>query len=164
VIESAANPLVREPGHRTHLASDPIISQYFKPDASSPIAPEKERVRQDLNTWMRGSEEFDGVIDFDEVLRDPNHPGRLVPDYDSGHHLHANDAGYTASAMTFLLRCSTVDKRWPALVGYWCVARIRPGGASVVLRTVQMDRNIGNIEGPLDRSGHAELQSNTMLL
>lgn len=59
--------------------------------------PEKERVRQEVNAWIRTSGEFDAVIDFDEVLRDPSHPARLLPAYDSGDHLHANDAGYIAS-------------------------------------------------------------------
>jgi len=60
--------------------------------------PEKEKVRQQVNAWIRSSREFDGVIDFDEVLRDPSHPARLLPKYDAGDHLHANDAGYIASA------------------------------------------------------------------
>ena len=60
--------------------------------------PEKEKVRQQVNAWIRSSREFDGVIDFDEVLRDPSHPARLLPQYDAGDHLHANDAGYIASA------------------------------------------------------------------
>ena len=47
--------------------------------------------------WIRSSAEFDAVIDFDEVLREPSHPTRLLPIYDSGDHLHANDAGYIAS-------------------------------------------------------------------
>lgn len=38
------------------------------------------------------------MIDFDEVLRDPGHPARLQPKYDAGDPLHANDAGYIASA------------------------------------------------------------------
>jgi len=59
--------------------------------------PEKEAVRQQVNAWIRGSHEFEGVIDFDEVLRDPGHPARLLPKYDAGDHLHANDAGYIAS-------------------------------------------------------------------
>ncbi|HEY6333553.1 MAG TPA: SGNH/GDSL hydrolase family protein, partial [Blastocatellia bacterium] len=58
---------------------------------------EKEVVRQKVNAWIRNSGEFDGVIDFDAVLRDPSHPARLLPKYDSGDHLHANDAGYIAS-------------------------------------------------------------------
>ena len=40
-----------------------------------------------------GDSDFDAVIDFDRVLRDPDHPARLPPAYDSGDHLHPNDAG-----------------------------------------------------------------------
>ena len=58
--------------------------------------PEKESVRQKVNTWMLSSKEFDAVIDFDMVLRDPRHPSQLLPAYDSGDHLHPNDAGCVA--------------------------------------------------------------------
>jgi lysophospholipase L1-like esterase len=58
--------------------------------------PEKENVRQKVNAWMRSSAEFDAVVDFDEVLRDPNHPTRLLALYDSGDHLHPNNAGCAA--------------------------------------------------------------------
>jgi len=53
-------------------------------------------VRQEVNAWIRTSGEFDAVVDFDEVVRDPNHPARLLPPYDSGDHLHVNDAGNIA--------------------------------------------------------------------
>lgn len=59
---------------------------------------EKEAVRQQLNAWIRTSREFEGVADFDLVLRDPHRPTQLLPAYDSGDHLHCNDAGYIASA------------------------------------------------------------------
>jgi lysophospholipase L1-like esterase len=36
------------------------------------------------------------VIDFDAVTRDPAHPTRFLPAYDSGDHLHPNDLGYQA--------------------------------------------------------------------
>lgn len=58
--------------------------------------PEKEKVRQEVNAWIRNGSEFDGVIDFDEVVGDPNHPTRLLPSYDSGDHLHVNDSGNVA--------------------------------------------------------------------
>ena len=61
-------------------------------------SPQKETVREKLNAWVRGSHEFDAVIDFDAVVRDPSHPRRLLPKYDSGDHLHPNDAGYRAIA------------------------------------------------------------------
>src|ERR1700737_622876 len=59
--------------------------------------PEKEIVRQKVNDWIRSSGEFDDVLDFDVVLRDPSHPTRLLPIYDSGDHLHPNNAGYIAA-------------------------------------------------------------------
>jgi lysophospholipase L1-like esterase len=58
----------------------------------------KEATRQAVNKWIRTSGSFDGVIDFDAVLRDPNHPTRLLPRFASKDHLHPNDAGYRAMA------------------------------------------------------------------
>ena len=57
-----------------------------------------EATREAVNTWIRTSGAFDGVIDFDAVMRDPADPLRLNPAYDSGDHLHPNDAGYQAMA------------------------------------------------------------------
>ena len=57
-----------------------------------------EQKRQTVNRWIRSSGAFDAVIDFDQVLRDPAHPTRLLPAYDSGDHVHPNDAGYQAMA------------------------------------------------------------------
>ena len=45
---------------------------------------------------IRVSNEFDGVIDFDEATRDPAHPTRFLPANNSGDHLHPNDLGYQA--------------------------------------------------------------------
>ena len=58
----------------------------------------KEAARQAVNKWIRTSRAFDGVIDFDAVLRDPDHPSRLLPRFASEDHLHPNDAGYQAMA------------------------------------------------------------------
>jgi lysophospholipase L1-like esterase len=59
---------------------------------------EKESIRQEVNAWVRTVAGFDGVIDIDATLRDPQHPSHLLPAFDSGDHLHPNDAGYAASA------------------------------------------------------------------
>jgi lysophospholipase L1-like esterase len=64
----------------------------------------KEEARQAINAWIRTSGEYDAVIDFDEVLRDPSFPSRLLPIYDSGDHLHPNDAGYQAMANAINLK------------------------------------------------------------
>ena len=60
--------------------------------------PALEAKRQAFNQWMRTSNAYDGVIDFDQVLRDPSQPSRLHPAYDSGDHVHPNDDGYRAMA------------------------------------------------------------------
>lgn len=57
-----------------------------------------EKVRQQVNTWIRESEAYSAVIDFDRALADPDNPLRLNPAFDSGDHLHPNDAGYKAMA------------------------------------------------------------------
>ena len=63
-----------------------------------------EATREAVNTWIRTSGAFDGVIDFDAVMRDPADPLRLNPAYDSGDHLHPDDAGYQAMADAISLR------------------------------------------------------------
>ena len=60
--------------------------------------PALEAKRQAFNQWMRTSNAYDAVIDFDQVLRDPAQPSRLHPAYDSGDHVHPNDDGYRAMA------------------------------------------------------------------
>ena len=59
---------------------------------------EKDALRQQLNAWIRASGTFDAVLDFDAWARDPAHPQRLLPAYDSGDHLHPGDAGNRALA------------------------------------------------------------------
>jgi lysophospholipase L1-like esterase len=54
---------------------------------------EREEIRRQVNTWIRTSGAYDGVIDFDRAVRDPDAPDQLAPRYDSGDHLHLNDAG-----------------------------------------------------------------------
>ena len=62
-----------------------------------------EKVRQAFNEWMRTAKEYDGFVDFDQVMRDPSHPAKMLEKYDSGDHLHPNDAGYAAMANAFNL-------------------------------------------------------------
>ncbi|MEI9996513.1 MAG: SGNH/GDSL hydrolase family protein [Rhizomicrobium sp.] len=65
---------------------------YYHPDALN------EADRQALNAWIRTPGNFDAVVDFDRVLRDPAAPGRLLPQFESGDHLHPSPAGYQAMA------------------------------------------------------------------
>ena len=57
-----------------------------------------EAKRQAVNAWIRTTSGADGVVDFDHVMRSTANPAVLNPAYDSGDHLHPNDAGYAAMA------------------------------------------------------------------
>lgn len=63
-------------------------SDYYHPGSAS------EADRRAINRWIRAPRHFDVVIDFDKIMRDPKHPERLRPAYDSGDHLHPSPAGY----------------------------------------------------------------------
>jgi lysophospholipase L1-like esterase len=89
---------------RAHLHGIKVIGATLTPFedsfAGEPLQtfynPEKEKMRQRVNEWIRGGGAYDGVIDFDAVVRDPQHPLKIRAEYDSGDHLHPNDAGYKA--------------------------------------------------------------------
>jgi lysophospholipase L1-like esterase len=59
---------------------------------------EGEAKRQALNEWIRTGKAYDGVVDFDAAVRDPNAPTRIQQQYNPGDNLHMNDAGYQAMA------------------------------------------------------------------
>ncbi len=65
---------------------------YYHPDAAN------ERDRQQVNSWIRSSKQFDAVVDFDKVTADPERPDRLDAKYDSGDHIHPSPAGFRAMA------------------------------------------------------------------
>jgi lysophospholipase L1-like esterase len=82
---------------RAHDRGVAIIGATLTPAAPrAPYTPELEAKRVAVNTFIRTSGLFDGVIDFDAATRDPAHPTQFLPAYDSGDHLHPNDAGYKA--------------------------------------------------------------------
>jgi len=62
---------------------------------------------QKTNEWIKTSGQFDAVIDFDAIVRDPANPAMLLSSYDSGDHLHLNVAGYQKMADTIDLSLFT---------------------------------------------------------
>jgi lysophospholipase L1-like esterase len=66
-------------------------SEYYHPDAAN------EADRQAINAWIRAPGNFDAVIDFDAVMRDPAQPTRIRPELDNDG-LHPSIAGYAAMA------------------------------------------------------------------
>jgi lysophospholipase L1-like esterase len=87
---------------RAHARGIKLIGATMTPCEGMPLpgyySESKEALRQTVNKWIRTSASFDGVIDFDVVLRDPDHPSRVLPRFASSDHLHPNDAGYQAMA------------------------------------------------------------------
>lgn len=68
---------------------------------------EGETIRQAVNNWIRKTNQFDGVIDFDNITTDPTHPGMFLPLDDSGDHLHPGDAGYKSMGESIDLKLFT---------------------------------------------------------
>ncbi|WP_254434192.1 SGNH/GDSL hydrolase family protein [Halobacillus sp. Marseille-Q1614] len=85
----------------THDKGLKIYGGTLTPFKGSSMYTEKgEKTRQEVNEWIRTSGEFDGVIDFDKAVRDPEEPKRFLPEYDAGDNLHPNDEGYKKIAET----------------------------------------------------------------
>jgi lysophospholipase L1-like esterase len=84
---------------RVHAAGLRIIGGTMLPiEGSFYYSPQREQIREQVNAWIRTSGAFDGVVDFDAAVADPGDPLRILPAYDSGDHLHPDDAGYQAMA------------------------------------------------------------------
>jgi lysophospholipase L1-like esterase len=63
-----------------------------------------ETKRQLVNQWIRGTKDYDAVFDFEAAVRDGTNPPAILPQYDSGDHLHFNEAGLQALANAVDLR------------------------------------------------------------
>ena len=99
---------------RAHTHELKVIGATMLPFVGSDFyhpGPASEADRQAVNEWIRTSGRFDAVIDFDKIMRDPQHLQRLLPALDSGDHLHPSPAGYAAMAQSvpLLLFTSSAD-------------------------------------------------------
>ena len=61
-------------------------------------APFRQAIRHGYNELIRNCDLIDGVIDFDKLLQDPENPDYMLPEYDSGDHLHPGKIGYAQMA------------------------------------------------------------------
>jgi lysophospholipase L1-like esterase len=93
---------------RAHEKGIRIFGATLTPFEGTPFpgyfSAEKEARRKAVNEWIRNGKAFDGVIDFDKAVRDPNHPDRMRAEFDGGDHLHPGDAGYKAMGEAVDLR------------------------------------------------------------
>ncbi|WLQ42875.1 SGNH/GDSL hydrolase family protein [Streptomyces laculatispora] len=86
---------LRTMAQRAHARGMRVVGATLMPyDGYRSWTPAQNAVRHRVNETIRAGNIFDQVLDFDRDMRDPAHPDRLHPAYDSGDHLHLNDAGY----------------------------------------------------------------------
>lgn len=79
---------------RAHADQTCILGGTLTPNENGGL--QREAERQAVNDFIRTGGEFDGVIDFDAVVRDPDDPTLFLDRYDSGDGLHPSDEGYAA--------------------------------------------------------------------
>lgn len=72
-----------------------IIPRHNRPAAGSNTGwnAAKTAIRNEVNEWIRTRAPFDGVIDFDRVVRDPDNPNLIYPPYDCDG-IHPTARGY----------------------------------------------------------------------
>ncbi|MEV1043784.1 SGNH/GDSL hydrolase family protein [Streptomyces sp. NPDC049916] len=94
---------------RAHARGLTVVGATLTPfEGFATWTPERNAVRLAVNEQIRAGTVFDAYVDFDEAVRDPAAPNRMLAVYDSGDHLHFNDAGYRALGDRVDLR--TVDR------------------------------------------------------
>jgi len=93
-VKAAMRDIVK----RAHSRSVPVIGATLIP-MGMPLQSVQEKNRQAVNAWIRGSGVFDGVIDFDAMVRDPKAQWQIyeawkAPAWD-GTTYHPNAMGQT---------------------------------------------------------------------
>jgi lysophospholipase L1-like esterase len=87
---------------RCHIHGIKVVGATVMPEEGVWIATARtEQVRQAVNRWIRTKGNFDAVVDFDAVVRDPQKASAVKPEFDPGDHIHPNDAGNQAMADAF---------------------------------------------------------------
>jgi lysophospholipase L1-like esterase len=107
---NGANPLTAEEligGYRQiiercHAQGIKVMGATLTPAEGVPTYSQLgEEVRVAANGWIRTKGNFDAVVDLEAILRDAQRPARLKAEFDSGDHIHPNDAGNQAMAGAF---------------------------------------------------------------
>lgn len=103
---------LRQLAERAHEHGIKVMGATLTPYGGAGYFSQKgEQIREAVNNWIRTSGTFDAVVDFDKVTRDPQDPNQFNPEYDSGDHLHPNDAGYHAMGSAIDLKLLQSGRR-----------------------------------------------------
>lgn len=93
----AATKLLIAEAHQKHILF--FCSTLTPFEGANYWTPKEEIAREQFNAFVRSNKSgCDAVVDQDAAIHDPDHPERFLPAYDSGDHLHPNDAGHRAIA------------------------------------------------------------------
>ncbi len=84
--------LARELGYRVYVGTL-LPMKGWRTDT-----PFRQEIRHQFNELLRNTDLIDGVIDFSEIMENPQNPLCLIPECDSGDHLHPNGVGYEKMA------------------------------------------------------------------
>lgn len=84
---------VKAEGHK--IIGVTIIPRHNRPPSGDNTGWDdaKTKIRNEVNDWIRNEAPFDGVIDFDAVVRDPNDPDLINPIFNCDG-IHPNPFGY----------------------------------------------------------------------
>ena len=105
--------------------------------------PEKAKVREAVNSWIRSGKGFDGFVDFDKAVRDPANPNKILPAFDSGDQLHPGDAGYKAMG-----EADSLDSIWLEVTGFYILHKCPHEAAEVLFEThFEMGRDFARLIG-----------------
>ena len=94
-VAGGAGPSGRAEGLRVHAHA---VERVRDRRCVVQYTPALDSIRLTVNNYLRTTSDFDGLLDFDKVLRDPSDPSKLRKDYDFSDHIHPNDAGLEAMA------------------------------------------------------------------
>jgi lysophospholipase L1-like esterase len=84
---------------RAHTQSVKVIGCTLTPyEGANYYRDDFEKVREDINAWIRAPGNFDAFVDLEAAVRDPADTKKFRAEFDPGDHLHPNNAGYEAMA------------------------------------------------------------------
>jgi lysophospholipase L1-like esterase len=96
VIAGMQDLITRVKAHGPKIVGVTIIPRHNRPAAEDNTGwnAEKTRRRNEVNRWIRTQASFDAIIDFDQVVRDPEHADLMFPPFNCGDGIHPSPRGY----------------------------------------------------------------------
>jgi lysophospholipase L1-like esterase len=96
VIAGMQEVIKRVKARHIKIIGTTIIPRHNAPPSGTNTgwSPAKTQIRNEVNQWIRTKAPFDGVIDFDKVIRDPANPDLMTLPFNCGDGIHPTTLGY----------------------------------------------------------------------